>query len=95
MKITKQRLKEIIKEELNEIGEKIPREGPDQDLRRELRASSQALEKALKDFVTIRNYESIPGMSAGDTAFPGIPAVREFVDEWVKSWETRGGWQGE
>ena len=87
MKITKQRLKEIIKEELEEIPyDEEPT--ADEVTRRQVRVSSVALEKALKDFVTIRNYE--------DTSVDvGIPALREFVDDWITMWETGGGWQGE
>jgi hypothetical protein len=92
MKITKQRLKEIIKEEIEELPyDEEPT--ADEVTRRTVRASSQALEKALKDFVTIRNYESIP--ESGAEPGPGIPALREFVDDWITMWETGGGWQGE
>lgn len=87
MKITKQRLKEIIKEELEEIPyDEEPT--ADEVTRRQVRVSSVALKKALKDFVTIRNYE--------DTSVDvGIPALREFVDDWITMWETGSGWQGE
>jgi|TARA_R110001599_G_scaffold319689_1_gene529544 hypothetical protein len=87
MKITKQRLREIIKEEIEEIPyDEEPT--ADEVTRRQVRVSSVALEKALKDFVTIRNYE--------DTSVDvGIPALREFVDDWITMWETGGGWQGE
>ncbi len=75
MKITKQRLREIIKEEIEEIPyDEEPT--ADEVTRRQVRVSSVALEKALKDFVTIRNYE--------DTSVDvGIPALREFVDDWI------------
>jgi hypothetical protein len=87
MKITKQRLREIIKEEIEEIPyDEEPT--ADEVTRRQVRVSSVALKKALKDFVTIRNYE--------DTSVDvGIPALREFVDDWITMWETGGGWQGE
>ena len=87
MKITKQRLREIIKEEIEEIPyDEEPT--ADEVTRRQVRVSSVALEKALKDFVTIRNYE--------DTSVDvGIPALREFVDDWITMWETGGGRQGE
>jgi len=83
MKITKQRLREIIKEEIEEIPyDEEPT--ADEVTRRQVRVSSVALEKALKDFVTIRNYE--------DTSVDvGIPALREFVDDWITMWETGGG----
>ena len=93
MKITKQRLREIIKEEIEEIPyDEEPT--ADEVTRRQVRVSSVALEKALKDFVTIRNYESIPRMR-GPEPGPGIPALRKFVDDWITMWETGGGWQGE
>jgi len=85
MKITKQRLREIIKEEIEEIPyDEEPT--ADEVTRRQVRVSSVALKKALKDFVTIRNYEDTSG---------GIPALREFVDDWITMWETGSGWQGE
>ena len=87
MKITKQRLREIIKEEIEEIPyDEEPT--ADEVTRRQVRVSSVALEKALKDFVTIRNYEAT-------SVDVGIPALREFVDDWITMWETGGGWQGE
>ena len=87
MKITKQRLREIIKEEIEEIPyDEEPT--ADEVTRRQVRVSSVALKKALKDFVTIRNYE--------DTSVDaGIPALREFVDDWITMGETGSGWQGE
>ena len=92
MKITKQRLREIIKEEIEEIPyDEEPT--ADEVTRRQVRVSSVALEKALKDFVTIRNYESIPG--TGAEPGPGIPALREFVDDWITMWERGSGGQRE
>ena len=80
MKITKQRLKEIFREELNEIMPE-PDLAPDPELRREIRDSKRALAAAMKRFVTLQNFQP------GTRPEWGPRQLRKFVDNWLREWE--------
>ena len=86
MKITKQRLKEILREELNEIMPE-PDLAPDPELRREIRDSKRALAAAMKRFVTLQNYALMGHEEPTMGTEPGPGMLRKFVDNWLREWE--------
>jgi hypothetical protein len=81
MKLSKQRLKEIILEEIGELDVQSQEEDPDRELRREIRASKRALSAAMKRFVTLQNYQP------GTRPEWGPRMLRKFVDNWLAEWK--------
>jgi len=80
MKITKQRLKEIIRAELNEIMPE-PDLAPDRELRREIKESKKVLAAAMEQFVQLQNEQP------GTRPEWGPRMLRKFVDNWLGEWE--------
>jgi hypothetical protein len=76
MKITKQRLKEIIRAELNEIMPE-PDLAPDRELRREIKESKKVLAAAMEQFVQLQNEQP------GTRPEWGPRMLRKFVDNWI------------
>ena len=87
MKLSKQRLREIIQEELNDIGAESQEEDPERLLRREIRASKRALSAAIKRFVTLQNYAETGHEEPTMRTEPGPGMLRKFVDNWIREWE--------
>ena len=86
MKLSKQRLKEIILEEIGEIDVQSQEEDPDRELRREIRASKRALSAAMKRFVTLQNYALMGHEEPTMGTEPGPGMLRKFVDNWLREW---------
>jgi hypothetical protein len=86
MKITKQKLKEIIKEELSEIDVQSQEETPERLLRREIRESKRALAAAIKQFVILQNYNLTGHEEPTMSTEPGPGMLRKFVDNWIQEW---------
>ncbi len=82
MKITKQRLKEILREELNEIMPE-PDLAPDRELRREIKESKKVLAAAMKQFVILQNEQP------GTRPEWGPRMLSKFVDNWITEFR---GW---
>ena len=80
MKITKQRLKEIIRAELNEIMPE-PDLAPDRELRREIKESKKVLAAAMEQFVQLQNEQP------GTRPEWGPRMLRKFVDNWLAEWK--------
>jgi len=80
MKITKQRLKEIIRAELNEIMPE-PDLAPDRELRREIKESKKVLAAAMEQFVQLQNEQP------GTRPEWGPRKLRKFVDNWLAEWK--------
>ncbi len=80
MKITKQRLKEILREELNEIMPE-PDLAPDRELRAEIKASKKVLAAAMEQFVQLQNEQP------GTRPEWGPRMLRKFVDNWLGEWK--------
>jgi len=87
MKLSKQRLREIIQEELNDIGAESQEEDPERLLRREIRDSKRALSAAIKQFVTLQNYALTGHEEPTMRTEPGPRMLRKFVDNWIREWE--------
>ncbi len=77
MRLTKQRLKEIIREELDEPGFEDRQADHDRQLRVEIKESKKVLAAAMEQFVQLQNEQ--PG------ARPewGPRQLRKFVDNWI------------
>jgi|6_EtaG_2_1085325.scaffolds.fasta_scaffold124752_3 hypothetical protein len=91
MKLTKQRLKQLILEELGDSGPgpeglQTQEEDPDRELRREIRASKRALSAAMKRFVTLQNYALMGHEEPTMGTEPGPGMLRKFVDNWLREW---------
>ena len=86
MKLSKQRLKEIILEEIGEIDVQSQEEDPERLLRREIRASKRALSAAIKRFVTLQNYAETGHEEPTMSTEPGPGMLRKFVDNWIQEW---------
>jgi hypothetical protein len=87
MKLSKQRLKEIILEEIGEIDVQSQEEDPERLLRREIRESKRALAAAIKQFVTLQNYALTGHEEPTMRTEPGPGMLRKFVDNWIREWE--------
>tara|TARA_Y100000296_G_C5138680_1_gene239734 strand:- start:289 stop:549 length:261 start_codon:yes stop_codon:yes gene_type:complete len=86
MKLTKQRLREIILEEIGEIDVQSQEEDPERLLRREIRESKRALAAAIKQFVTLQNYALTGHEEPTMGTEPGPGMLRKFVDNWLREW---------
>jgi hypothetical protein len=80
MKITKQRLKEILREELNEVMPE-PDLAPDRELRREIKESKKVLAAAMEQFVQLQNEKP------GTRPEWGPRMLSKFVDNWLRERE--------
>ena len=86
MKLTKQRLREIILEEIGEIDVQSQEEDPERLLRREIRESKKALSEAMKNFVQLQNYALTGHEEPTMGTEPGPGMLRKFVDNWLREW---------
>jgi len=78
MKITKQRLKEIIKEELDEPGFEDRWADHDRQLRGEIKESKKVLAAAMEQFVQLQNEQP------GTRPEWGPRMLSKFVDNWIR-----------
>jgi hypothetical protein len=83
MRLTKQRLREIILEEIGEIDVQSQEEDPERLLRREIRESKRALAAAMKQFVQLQNEQP------GTRPEWGPRMLSKFVDNWITEFR---GW---
>ena len=81
MKLSKQRLKEIILEEIGEIVYEEREADYDRQLRAEIKESKKVLSAAMKRFVTLQNYQP------GTRPEWGPRMLRKFVDNWLAEWK--------
>jgi hypothetical protein len=82
MKLTKQRLKQLILEELGDSGPgpeglQTQEEDPERLLRREIRESKKVLAAAMKQFVILQNEQP------GTRPEWGPRMLSKFVDNWI------------
>jgi len=81
MKLSKQRLKEIILEEIGEIGYEEREADYDRQLRAEIKESKKDLSAAMKQFVILQNEQP------GTRPEWGPRKLRKFVDNWLAEWK--------
>ena len=81
MKLSKQRLKEIILEEIGEIGYEEREADYDRQLRAEIKESKKDLSAAMKQFVILQNEQP------GTRPEWGPRMLRKFVDNWLAEWK--------
>jgi len=81
MKLSKQRLKEIILEEIGEIGYEEREADYDRQLRAEIKESKKVLSAAMKQFVILQNEQP------GTRPEWGPRKLRKFVDNWLAEWK--------
>jgi len=77
MKITKQRLKEIIREEFDERSYEDRQADYDRQLRAEIKESKKVLAAAMEQFVQLQNEQP------GTRPEWGPRMLRKFVDNWI------------
>ena len=77
MKITKQRLKEIIREEFDERSYEDRQADYDRQLRAEIKESKKVLAAAMEQFVQLQNEQP------GTRPEWGPRMLSKFVDNWI------------
>ena len=77
MKITKQRLKEIIREEFDERSNEDRQADYDRQLRAEIKESKKVLAAAMEQFVQLQNEQP------GTRPEWGPRMLSKFVDNWI------------